>query len=149
MIMGIKPLRILSIDDDRSCQIATAKYLTFAGGHMVEVAENGLEGLKKAAELKPDIILLDMNMPDMSGLQLIEELYYDAATRDIPVIMITGAALRDDEQANLKTRRNFRALEQKPARFSELLVKIEQIVRPYGTNSGSRERLSGDQPEAA
>lgn len=130
--MAKKPLKILNIDDDRSCQIATAKFLTFVGGHMVEVAENGREGLRKASELKPDIILLDMGMPDMSGLQVLEALSYDAATRDIPVIMITGATLRDDEHASLKTKRNFRALEQKPARFSELLVRIEQIVRPAG-----------------
>lgn len=126
--MRNKPLKILHIDDDSDCQKITARFLTFHG-HMVETAENGREGLKKAAELKPDIILLDMCMPDMNGLQVMEALCADAATREIPVIMITGSSLNDSDQDSLRKKINFALLEQKPANYTKLLGRIETILQ--------------------
>lgn len=127
--MAERPLRILSIDDDRSCRLAAARFFSSVGGHRVETAENGGEGLKKAAQLRPDIILLDMCMPDMNGLEVMEALCAGADTRDIPVIMITGSSLSDAEQDSLTTKRNFMLLEQKPANFTKLLEKIEAALR--------------------
>ena len=128
--MGKKPLRILSIDDDPGCRRATARFFTLVGGHMVEVAETAAEGLKKAAALKPDIILLDMSLPDMNGLEVMEALCADSATRDTPVIIITGAGLSDAERNGLELKRNFMLLEQKPADFTGILGKIEAAL--YG-----------------
>ena len=127
--MGKKPLRILSIDDDLGCRLAAAKFLTLTGGHIVEAAENGRDGLKKAAALKPDVILLDLLMPGMNGLEVMEALCAGEATRDIPVIMLTGARLSDSERECLEAKRNFRLLEQKPADFRELLKKVETLAR--------------------
>lgn len=128
--MGKKPLRILSIDDNLSCQLVAARFFTLVGGHIVEVAENVSEGFKKAAELRPDIILLDMSMPDMNGFEVLDSLYADTATRDIPVIMITEGSLNDTELDNLKAKANFMLFEQKPANFERLLGRIEAAVQP-------------------
>ena len=78
------PLDILIIDDDFGCRTIAKKFLELMGGHTVDVAENSSTGLQKTAELKPDIILLDMCLPDMSGLEVLDALCGDPATRNIP-----------------------------------------------------------------
>ena len=145
--MKSKPLKILNIDDDLGCRLATAEFFTFMGGHMVEVSGNGREGLKKAAEIRPDIILLDMNMPDMNGMEIMDALCACAATRDIPVIIITGADLSDSEQDSLKLKRNFMLLEQKPADFEKLLEKIEAALLPGMPRTKKRGVVLGGSPE--
>lgn len=147
--MRKEPLNILTIDDDRGCRVTTARFLALTGGHIVEAAENGREGLKKAAALKPDIILLDMDMPDMSGLQVMDALYADTATRNIPVIILTGTSAGDAESLGLNTRPNFSFLERKPANLAELLKKIESILQPGIPRPAKRGAAFGDSPEAA
>jgi len=128
--MAKRILRILAIDDDSGCRLSTARYLTLMGGHMVEVAANGGEGLKKAASLKPDIILLDMAMPDMTGPEVLDALCASSATRNIPVIIVTGAVLDAAGRGKLEARSNFATLAQKPANFGVLLKEIETAARP-------------------
>lgn len=147
--MEKEPLKILTIDDDCGCRVTTARFLTLAGGHIVEAAENGREGLKKAAALKPDIILLDMDMPDMNGLQVMDVLYADAATRNIPVIIITGTSSGDAESLGLNTRPNFSFLERKPANLAELLKRIETLLRPGIPRPAKRGTVFGGSPEPA
>lgn len=147
--MRKKPLRILSIDDDRGCQLAAARFLTFEGGHIVEVAKDGREGLEKAAALRPDIILLDMSMPDMNGVQVMEALCAGPATRDIPVIMITGASLSETDWDTLKGKRNFISLEQKPADFDDILGKIEATVSGATPSIQQPTQSSGNSREPA
>lgn len=139
--MKKKPLRILSIDDDRGCQLAAAKYFTIIGGHIVEVAENGREGIMKAEQLRPDIILLDMSMPDMDGSQVIEALACTPATRDIPVILVTGSDIKRETLEAIKRNRNFLSLEEKPASFEKMLKEIETIFYPQ-RNSVMKNKLS-------
>jgi len=143
------PLKTLIIDDDHGCRVIASRFFTSVGGHKVETAENGREGLEKAAQFRPDIILLDMNMPDMNGLEVVETLCADADTRDIPVIIITGASLTKAEQNSLKLNPNFMLLEQKPADFEELLEKIEAAISPGVRNPERREIFSEGSPEAA
>ncbi|OGR45171.1 MAG: hypothetical protein A2X35_02105 [Elusimicrobia bacterium GWA2_61_42] len=126
--MGKKPLRILAIDDNLNCLRVAAKYLTLVGGHLVDVASSGTEGLKKAFELRPDLILLDMIMPDMNGLEVMDGLYTNADTREIPVIVVTGARVSESDYAVLKAKTNFMQLEEKPADFKKLLKTIEIII---------------------
>lgn len=139
--MQKRPLRILSIDDDPGCQRAAAQYLTLAGGHLVEAAFTGEAGLKKAEVSKPDAIILDISMPDMNGIEVLQALYANADTRGIPVFILTGASLTGAEEAALKGKANFRLLTQKPASFAELLQRIETVV---GRSPGDNE-----QPESA
>lgn len=147
--MSKRPLRILSIDDDQGCLLAAAKFFTIMGGHMVEAAENGKEGIEKATRIRPDIILLDMSMPDMTGLEVMDALCADAATRDIPVILITGGSLSDTERDSIRAKRNFMGLEQKPADFSRLLEEIEAALQPDTLSLGRRKEFSGDSLEPA
>ncbi len=147
--MGKDFLTILNIDDDQGCRHAAARFFTIMCGHKVEVAENGREGLRKAASIQPDIILLDMHMPDMTGFQVMEALYSAPATRRIPVIVITGAHLNDRELNSLKAKRNFMFLEQKPVKFGRLLQKLERIRQPGLPRTEAQNIFSDDPTEPA
>lgn len=129
---------ILSIDDDPGCQKAAARFLTAIGGHKVEAAYSGAEGLAKAARLKPDIILLDLRLPDMSGEQVLDLLLTTPSTETLPVVILTGADLNKERRRALNMRKNLRLLAQKPAGLSTLLRKMNKIVSPdYNVRPGA------------
>lgn len=144
-----KTLKTLIIDDDRCCREIASRFFTSLGGHKVEVAENGREGLKRAAQFLPDIIILDMNMPDINGFEVMKTLCADAATRNIPVIILTGASLSNAEQDRLKLNCNFLLLEQKPAKFEELLERIDAAISPGVRSLERRIMFPGELPETA
>jgi DNA-binding response OmpR family regulator len=82
-------MKILIVDDEADL-ISTVQYrLKFADCDVV-TASNGQEGLEKAAAEKPDLILLDTNMPVMNGHEMLERLRADPELKGIPVIMLTA-----------------------------------------------------------
>lgn len=91
---------ILVVDDDLVmsellCEILKPHYNVYS-------ARTGEAALKKAREKKPDLILLDVLMPNMSGFEVIEELKRFAVTRDTPVIFITGQDEVENEEQGFK-----------------------------------------------
>jgi len=85
---------ILVIDDDHFFTELVSLHLLLAG-HTVQVARDPEEGLRAIIDSAPDLILLDLNLPYMSGFEVLEALRSDPATREIPVIMLT--AHKDEE----------------------------------------------------
>jgi len=85
-----KPIHILAVDDEDSftffvkLNLQTYKERQFK----VTTANSGTEGLKLAKVARPDLILLDVMMPDMSGAEVAEELKLDARTKSIPIIFV-------------------------------------------------------------
>jgi CheY-like chemotaxis protein len=81
--------RILVVDDDRSiCQLyRTALSLS---GFIVEIAADGFGALVKIDERRPDLIVLDLEMPRIDGLAVLDELRANAGTFSIPVVVVTG-----------------------------------------------------------
>ena len=69
-----------------------------ADGFEVLVADNGADGLKIAAEKKPDLILLDVIMPQMDGFAVLTELMGNVKTKKIPVVLLTNLATDEDQQ---------------------------------------------------
>ncbi|MDD2805400.1 MAG: response regulator [Elusimicrobiales bacterium] len=126
--MKKKTLTILSIDDNTNYQLIFAKYFTLVGGHKVEVAETGNIGISKASNLKPDIILLDLNMPDMTGYEVISALETTNTTSDIPVIILTGDSVSENSYHSLKLKKNFLQLQVKPVNLERLLKTIESTL---------------------
>ncbi|PKM98880.1 MAG: two-component system response regulator [Elusimicrobia bacterium HGW-Elusimicrobia-3] len=137
--MKAKRLKILSIEDDPGCQKAMSRFMTTVGGHAVEIAGTGTEGLEKAARLNPDLILLDMMLPDMSGMEVMDKLSAEPATSRIPVIIVTGASLNESQRKDLGARENFMRLEEKPAGMTDLL-KVIDLLQDAGTKSGADSR---------
>jgi DNA-binding response OmpR family regulator len=81
--------RILSIEDDVDLQQVVAYVLKKKGWEVV-FAYDGKDGLEKALELKPDLILLDMMLPGLNGIEVITQLKAHATTREIPVVVMTA-----------------------------------------------------------
>lgn len=80
--------RILVIDDDETACLAAEEILK--GDYEVLKAYNGTDGLKAAAKQHPDLILLDIVLPDISGFEVLKQLKENDSTTDIPVMIITG-----------------------------------------------------------
>jgi len=79
-------VRILAVDDEVLTQTLIQKVLEKE--HQIHIATTGEQGLQLATELKPDIIILDVDMPGMDGYEVCKKLKQDAATADIPVLFL-------------------------------------------------------------
>src|ERR1700730_3311957 len=91
---------ILVIEDDPWTRTITTALLAGEGFAVVE-AKNGEEGLKRAHEVTPDAVLLDLALPTKSGLDVLRELKSDIATMGIPVIVVSAyGTLMNEQDAN-------------------------------------------------
>lgn len=81
---------ILIIDDENDIRAVAQLTLKAVGGWEVSVAASGTEGLEKAANEQPDVILLDVMMPDMDGIETFRMLQSNPLTQPIPVILMTA-----------------------------------------------------------
>jgi signal transduction histidine kinase/DNA-binding response OmpR family regulator len=90
-----KPYDILVIDDNRmNCEVVSDILMSY--GFQVNIALGGKEGLQKIRAKRPDLILLDLMMPEVSGEDVIHELKSDSRLKDIPVILLTARASQED-----------------------------------------------------
>lgn len=88
--------KVLVVEDEEILLTALKEELTTGGGYQVEGAGDGVEGLEKVKSFHPDLILLDLLMPKMDGMEMLQKLKNDSETRDIPVVILTN--LSDYEQ---------------------------------------------------
>lgn len=82
--------KILLIEDEPDIQEITKSALELVGGFEVETANNGFEGIAKAQKYMPDLILLDMMMPGMNGIDTFEELLKIDSVKLIPIVFMTA-----------------------------------------------------------
>lgn len=82
------PLKILTVDDSRTVRIIIRNTFKRFDCEIIE-AGNGAEGLEQAKE-RPDLVLLDITMPIMDGVTMLEKMQADPALKDIPVVMLTA-----------------------------------------------------------
>src|SRR5215475_7050213 len=80
--------KVLVIDDEPAIRESLHALLTLEGGYSVDLAEGGTEGLQKLAKRAYDLILLDLMMPDMSGMEVLKEVR--ERDRETPIFMITA-----------------------------------------------------------
>lgn len=92
--MTTKQLHVLVVDDDPAL-IEMYRARLLAEGFSVDLAHDGQQGLSHAMEHVPDAILLDMRMPNVTGLEVLEILRTTKSTKNIPIIVLT--ALGDDQ----------------------------------------------------
>lgn len=92
--------KILAIEDNKDIREALRDLLTFEGMQVI-VAENGQEGIDKAKEHLPDLILCDIMMPIKNGLQVFDELRHNIELKDTPFIFLTAKAENDVRQLKL------------------------------------------------
>jgi DNA-binding response OmpR family regulator len=82
--------RIVVVDDELDIRLLVEKLLT-REGHTVTLLADGESALEEVPRDKPDLVILDLNLPDVDGFEVCRRLKAAPATRDIPVIMITAA----------------------------------------------------------
>jgi CheY-like chemotaxis protein len=98
----MKVTKILMIEDDPDIRRVAVMALKFKGGWTVVTAEDGIDGLAKAASEKPDVILLDSMMPRMNGEETCKHLKADPALKDIPVIFLTAKSQKKEIEAGME-----------------------------------------------
>jgi CheY-like chemotaxis protein len=81
--------KVLIVDDELDVRIYV-RTLFETSGYAATVTKNGIEGLQKARELMPDLIVLDVMMPETGGVNMYQELKTDSLLKNIPVIMLTA-----------------------------------------------------------
>ncbi len=123
-----RKVKILIVDDEPDL-VQTLQDRLEMNGYEIVTANNGKEGLEKAIQEKPTIILLDVIMPVMDGLEALEALKKNLVTKDCSVIMLTARSQRQDI-VRAKTC-GIRDYVVKPFDLSELIEKIENIVEQH------------------
>jgi CheY-like chemotaxis protein len=120
--------KLLAVDDSKTLRMIVARNLRPFGVEIVE-AENGSVGLSKAQSEKPDLILLDFNMPVLDGYQTLEALKKDNATKNIPVIMLTTETVKETVVKLIKL--GLRDFIAKPFSREALLQKVNPVLGLY------------------
>jgi signal transduction histidine kinase/CheY-like chemotaxis protein len=122
--------RILLIDDEEAARYVLRHLIGNHGGFEVSEAADGLDGLRKAREQRPDLIVLDLRMPGLDGFQVLQRLHEDEATRAIPVIICTSSLL---------TAADHRRLQQAVAVLPKAALSREQLHQAMARALGSGE----------
>ena len=114
---------ILIVDDNDQNRRLARKVLEFAGFRTLE-ASGGLEGLALAAEHRPDLVLMDIRMPDMNGTEVLQKLREDERTAAIRVVALTSSAMKGDRERFLAD--GFDGYLEKPIRAGEFPNQIRE-----------------------
>ncbi len=124
---------ILAIDDE-SDLLLIIKTALFSEGYDVITASNGPDGLALASDRKPDLILLDMMMPEMNGFEVLENLRADPDNATVPVIMLTGVSERGKIREALDAGINYYIV--KPFEFHDLVAKVKIAIADAENGGG-------------
>ena len=114
---------ILIVDDNEQNRRLARKVLHHAGFRTLE-ASGGIEGLSLAAEHRPDLVLMDIRMPDMNGTEVLQKLRADEHTAAIPVVALTSSAMKGDRERFLAD--GFDGYLEKPIRAREFPNQIRE-----------------------
>lgn len=115
---------LVLVEDNDMNRDMIARRLT-SKGYQVHPAENAREGLQSIRDRNPELILLDLSLPDRDGWSVSEELKNDPATESIPIIAITAHATKGKRDQALEA--GCDAYESKPVDFDRLLDKMESV----------------------
>ena len=123
----MKKKRILIVEDVEETLFALKKKLEYAG-YEVYTAANGYTGCNLAKSLRPDLILLDVMLPNIDGFSVCRLLKFDEEYASIPIIMLTAKSQSSDKEIGKQVGVN--AYFTKPYNAKELLEKIEELTIP-------------------
>ena len=117
--------RILVIEDDPNT-LRFVEYTLEHGGYQVVSSTNGLEGLKKAQDEHPDLIILDVMLPGLDGYEVCHRLRLKPETAHVPILMFSAKARQEDIDTGLKIGAD--GYLAKPVAPSEIITKIESLL---------------------
>ena len=131
--MNDNPKTILLVDDEEDLIVALSARLE-ATGYRVMVARDGLEGLRMARSLVPDLIILDLMLPRMDGFKVARLLKHDNRYAAIPVLVLTARSQDSDRNRALKMGADDFLV--KPYDSSELLLRVKQLLEHREVSHG-------------
>ncbi len=118
--------RILVVEDEKDLQEVLGYNLRQAG-HTVTIVGTGKEALATITERLPDLVLLDLMLPDVSGIEICRRLKSEAATRDLPIVMVTAKGDEVDRVVGFELGADDYVV--KPYGLRELLLRIDAVLR--------------------
>lgn len=127
-------MRILVVDDNTDALTVIENFLKSLD-HQVTSCTSGMEALLWLDDFKPQVIIADLQMPEMDGFDFIRQVRYRSAHVSTPVICITGTDLTDEQIAA----HGFTAILRKPITLSELMTALEDAhsaLQPSGEGMG-------------
>lgn len=127
--------KVLVVDDYDDAREMYAEYLEFLG-YQVQTARDGQEAVQLARESHPDVILMDLSLPVLSGWEATQQLKQDERTRDIAVMALTGHVLPDHTQRAQKA--GCDAFIAKPALPDTVAEQIRALLQKAGSKPRSR-----------
>ena len=119
---------VLVVEDDSKSRKLVRDLLTFKGYEIIE-AETGEESVGLAQERRPSLILMDIRRPRIDGIQALERLRAEVATRGIPVMAMTASVMSGDRQRVLDA--GFDGFQSKPIKIRDFVAAVEQLLERH------------------
>ena len=124
--------KVLIIDDEVHI-VELLRFNLETSGYKTIYSYDGFDGFIKAKEEKPNLILLDWMLPNISGIEVLKKIRQDSDLKNTPVIMLTAKNMEDDKVEGLEVGADDYIT--KPFSIKELLARITSVMRRYGMNS--------------
>jgi two-component system cell cycle response regulator DivK len=123
-------MSLILIVEDNGKNMKLVRDILQAKGYQTLEAVNAEDGVKLAAEHNPDLVLMDIQLPGMNGMEALRVLRADPGTAGIPVIAITASVMTQDRQNIMDA--GFNAFIEKPINLREFVATVQAKVRPPG-----------------
>ena len=136
--------RALVVEDDADTRVWLRRMLREEGWTVVEAA-NGREALARLADVAPDVVLLDLIMPEMDGFELLEELRHDEVWRRLPVVVVTAAELSDEDHERLNGS-VLKVLHKTGTSREALLGELHELLAPVRPQARGVGEVDGQAP---
>ena len=120
---------ILVVEDNDKNRKLVRDVLTFKGYEIIE-AETGEEGVRLAQERHPSLVLMDIRLPGIDGIEALRQLRAEEATREIPIMAMTASVMTADRQKI--TDAGFDAFQSKPLKVSDFVAAVERLLEHPG-----------------
>ncbi|MCL6634463.1 MAG: response regulator, partial [Peptococcaceae bacterium] len=133
--------RILVVDDERNI-LELIRFNLEREGYQVLTAPDGVKGMELARREKPDLIVLDVMLPGVSGLEICRELHQDPATKNIPIIMLSARAGEVDRVLGLEMGADDYVI--KPFSPRELVARVKARLRRSRPGEGPGGEPAGE-----
>ena len=130
--------KILVIDDEENI-VELLQFNLETSDYEVDYSYDGFDGFLKAKEIKPDLILLDWMLPNISGIDVLKKIREDKDLKDTPVIMLTAKNMESDKVEGLVGGADDYIT--KPFSIKELLARISSVLRRYNINVNREEEV--------
>jgi CheY-like chemotaxis protein len=118
---------ILVVEDNDNNRLLIRDVLQASGYRVIE-SETAEDGVRMAAEQRPALVLMDIQLPGMSGIEALQRLRADPVTRAIPVVAVTASAMTQDRRQIMAA--GFDGYQSKPISVRDFLQTIREILRP-------------------